>query len=53
MTGELGNKRMGGDHPNNSIEIGQNTEKGPRDLLSLKLHWETIGERWFEKLEKE
>ena len=29
----LGNKRMGGDHTNNStVEIGKNTEKSPRDL---------------------
>ena len=32
------NKRMGGDHLNYSIvEIGQNTEKSPGDLLSLSL----------------
>ena len=35
-TGGLGNKRMSGDHPNYSIiEIGQNTEKSPRDLRRL------------------
>ena len=35
-TGGLGNKRMSGDHPNNSIvEIGQNTKKNPGDLTSL------------------
>ena len=35
-TGELGNKRMSGDHPNYyTIEIGQNTEKGPGDLWRL------------------
>ena len=28
----LGNKRTRGDHPNNSIKIGQNTEKSPGDL---------------------
>ena len=34
----VGNRRMSGDHPNYSIvEVGQNTEKSPRDLLSLKL----------------
>ena len=26
----------------NIIKIGQNTEKSPGDLLSLKLQWETI-----------
>ena len=32
-TGGLGNKRMGGDHPNYSIvEISQNTKKSPGDL---------------------
>ena len=37
MTGGLGNKRTSRDHPNYNItEIGQNTEKGPGDLLSLK-----------------
>ena len=36
-TGGLGNKRSGG-HPNyNIIKIGQNTEKSPGGLLSLKL----------------
>ena len=34
----LGNKRTRRDHPNYSIlEIGQNTEKSPGDLLSLRL----------------
>ena len=37
-TGGVGNKRMSGDHPNYCIiKIGQNTEKSPGDLLSLKL----------------
>ena len=41
--GGLGNKRTSGDHPNDCIiEIGQNTEKSPGDLLSLKLQRETI-----------
>ena len=32
-TSGLGNKRMSGDHPNNStVEISQNTEKSPGDL---------------------
>ena len=32
-----------GDHPNyNIINIGQNTDKGPGDLLALKFHWNTI-----------
>ena len=32
-TGELGNKKTSGEHPNNSIvDIGQNTEKSPGDL---------------------
>ena len=35
-TGGLGNKRMSGDHPNNSlVKIGQNTEKSPGDLRRL------------------
>ena len=35
-TGELGNKRTSGDHPNYSIaEIGQNTKKNPGDLRRL------------------
>ena len=34
--GGLGNKRTSGDHPNYCIiEIGQNTEKSPRDLGRL------------------
>ena len=34
----LGGWRTSGDHPNYSIiENGQNTERGPADLLSLKL----------------
>ena len=42
-TGGLGNKRASGDHPNYCIiEIGQNTEKSPGDLLSLRLQWKTI-----------
>ena len=36
--GGLGSWRASGDHLNDSIiENGQNTEKSPRDLLSLKL----------------
>ena len=39
-TGGLGNKKTSGDHSNYSIiEIGQNTEESPGDLLSLKLQW--------------
>ena len=35
-TGELGNKRTSGDHPNYSkAKIGQNTEKSPVDLRRL------------------
>ena len=35
-TGGLGNKRTSRDHPNYyTIEIGQNTEKSPRDLKRL------------------
>ena len=35
-TGEFGNKRMSGDHPNYYIiEIGQNTEKSAGDLRRL------------------
>ena len=35
-TGGLGNKRMGGDYPNNCIvELGQNTEKSHRDLKKI------------------
>ena len=35
-TGEYGNKSRNRDHPNYSIvEIGQNTEKSPRDLKRL------------------
>ena len=42
-TGELGNKRTSGNHPNDSIiKIGQNTEKSPGDLRSLKLVWKTL-----------
>ena len=38
----FGNKRMSRDHPNYSIvEISQNTEKCPGDLLSLKLQRKT------------
>ena len=44
-TGRIENKNMKWDHPNYCIiEIGQNTEKSPRnfrDLLSLKLQWKT------------
>ncbi len=37
-TGGLENKRMSGDHPNNSItENGQNTEKSVEDLRNLGL----------------
>ena len=37
-TGGLGSWRPSGDHPNDSIiENGQNTEKSPGDLLSLKI----------------
>ena len=36
VTGGLRNKRISGDHPNNSIvEISQNTEKSPGDLRKL------------------
>ena len=35
-TGEIGNKRTSGDHPNYYIiENGQNTEKSPEDLRRL------------------
>ena len=35
-TGELGNKRTSGDHPNDSIvEIGQDSKKSPGDLRRL------------------
>ena len=35
-TGGLGDKRMGGEYPNDSIvEIGQNTKKSPGDLRKL------------------
>ena len=34
-TWELGNQRMGGDHPNYITENGQNTEKSPGDLKRL------------------
>ena len=35
-TGELGNKKTSGNHPNYSmIKIGQNTEKSPGDLRRL------------------
>ena len=35
-TGGLENKRMSGDHPNDSTnEISQNTEKNPEDLRRL------------------
>ena len=37
-TGGLGNKRTSGDHPNYSfIEIGQNAEKSPGDLIRLSV----------------
>ena len=42
-TGGLGSWRTRGDYPNESmIENGQNTEKSPGYLLSLKLQWKTI-----------
>ena len=42
-TGRLGNKRTSEDHSSNSIiEISQNTEKGPGDLLNLRLQGKTI-----------
>ena len=34
-TGGLENKRTSGDHPNNIVEIGQNTEKSQEDLRRL------------------
>ena len=35
-TGEIGNKKTSGDHPNFCvIEIGQNTEKSPGDLRKV------------------
>ena len=44
QTGGLGGWGTSRDHPNYSfIEIDQNTEKSPGDLLSLKLQGETIG----------
>ena len=43
-TGGLGNKKTSRGFPNFSmIKIGQNTEKSPGDLMSLKLQWEMIG----------
>ena len=37
-SGWFGNKSTSRDHPNSSIiKISKNTEKSPRDLLSLKL----------------
>ena len=43
-TGEYGNKKTSGDHPNDSvIKIGLNTEKSPGDLRELAFHWNTIG----------
>ena len=37
-TGGLGNKRMSGDHPNDSIiKIGQNTEENLGDLWRLSV----------------
>ena len=42
-TRRLRNQMMSGDHPDYSIiKIGQNTEKSPGDLLSLRLLWKTI-----------
>ena len=42
-TWSLRNKRKSWDHPNYSmIKIGQNTEKSPEHLLSLKILWEAI-----------
>ena len=54
IKGRLGNKRMSGDHLKDSIiKIGQNTERSPGDLLSLKLQGKTINLCWCEKLSKE
>ena len=33
--GSVGNRRTNRDYPNNSIEIGENTEKSPEDLRRL------------------
>ena len=41
-SGGLGNKRTSGDNLNYRIaEISENTEKSPRDLLSLRLQLKT------------
>ena len=43
-TGGFGNRKMSGDHPNDSIiKINQNTKKSSGNLLSLSLQWETVG----------
>ena len=42
-TGKLRNQRMSGEHPDSSIiEISQNTDKSPGDLLSPRLQWKII-----------
>ena len=42
-TGGFENKRTSGEHPNYCIiDNGQNTEKNPGELLSLKLQTKTI-----------
>ena len=45
-TGEVGNKRMGGDHLNNSaVKIGQNTKKSPGDLRRLAVTQDSKGKQ--------
>ena len=46
----LGNKRTSGDHPNNSIvEIGQNTEKNPKELVVYQTPMKDHQLRWMWK----
>ena len=41
--GRVGNWRTNRDHPNyRTVEISQNTEKRPGDLLSFSIRWENI-----------
>ena len=51
---DLEKNRTSRNHPNYCIiEIGQNTDKSPGGMLSLKLHWENITERCYLKLKRE
>ena len=45
-TGGLGNNGMSGDHPSYGIiEIGQNTEKSPGDMMKLAVTQTSVKDR--------